>query len=192
LPSLLRQGASNLVAGFLGTARVEIPKPTVAATPPATTTAPVAAASDDLTLRDVIVIVGRVAIAAGIGVIALGALSFCGGYGGVLLGTFIASEKSEGDLLFAAVPVAGPIINLARNGVEQYDVFTAAALIISTLFQSAGIAVLFAGGICGGAGGFLVGFEETVSGAVDDGMPAKEPASAATRGSVDGAMAMVF
>jgi len=194
LPSRLRQGASNLVAGFLGTERVDVPPPVVAqpTSPPSTATPADASPMVDLTLRDVIVIVGRVALAAGIGTLALGALSFCGGYSGAIFGTWIAQEKSSGDLLIVAIPVAGPIINLARNGIDQYDVTDIIALVTSTLFQSAGIAILFAGGVCTGAGGFLVGFDDTVAGVVDGGEP-KAPAPNATQGgSVDDAVAMVF
>jgi TolB-like protein len=195
LPSLLRQGAANLVAGFLGTARVETHAPVLKSSTPSSAPlpAPSRSASNDLTLRDVIVIVGRVGIAAGIGIMALGALSFCGGYSGAVFGTWISREKSEGDLLIVAIPVAGPLINLARNGITQYDVTDIIALVSATLFQSAGIAVLFAGGICGGAGGFMVGFDDTVAGVVDN----SEETPAATSGhknggSVGGAMAMVF
>jgi TolB-like protein len=191
LPALLRQGATNLVAGFLGTARVEVQTPP--AMPPAAKapSADVTEASNDLTLRDVIVIAGRVAIAAGIGVMTLGALSFCGGYSGAVFGTWIAREKSDGDLLIVAIPVAGPLINLARNGIGQYDVTDIIALVSAMLFQAAGIAVMFGGGICAGAGGFLVGFDDTVAGVVETDEPLKPP-PAAQGGTVEGAMAMVF
>jgi hypothetical protein len=177
LPHRLRVGVQNLVAGALGRPRVDQPSPSASAPAPARV-------EGDLTLRDVVVITGRIVVTAGAVVGVLGALGYLGGYLGAVAGTWVASDQPVADVLWVLIPVAGPLINLGRRG-AQYDASEIVALVAASVFQTCGILLCFTGITALAAGATLIGFDETVASVVDDGTPTNGGAPA-------GATAMVY